>query len=69
MIFDKFVAPLLENWSNIVPYIANRLFNLGITILEMIEAEWGGDTVTLLPEVILLPSTITSITISAFCSH
>ena len=42
MIFDKFVAPLLENWSNIVPYIANRLFNLGITIFEMIDISVEG---------------------------
>ena len=41
MIFDSFVALLRKNWSNIVLYPENRLFNLGITIYWMIGGREG----------------------------
>ena len=41
VISDSFVALLRKNWSNIVLYPENRLFNLGITIYWMIRGREG----------------------------
>ena len=65
MISDSFVALLQKNWSNIVLYPENRLFNLGITIYWMI----GGREGILCVIILCSLSQLSSYHLSHFAGH